>query len=107
MSPIYKMYLGRYTPLWYALSAEERYALEAAAQAAFTAAGGQSLADCSADAASDGWQWFGLEQFPDRAAVEQYHAALADLGWHRYVAELAVLGIERARGPSTAVRERG
>jgi hypothetical protein len=105
MPTVYKMYLGRYTSDWHALSAEERRELETLARAAFEAARGQSLIDCDSQWSNDGWHWFGVEQFPDLEAVQQYQAQLATLGWHRYVAELAVLGTKRGQLPAGAGAE--
>jgi hypothetical protein len=96
MSPIYKMYLGRYTPDWHALCPDEQRELDAAAHAAFLACGGTSLVDCEAELPNDGWQWFGVEQFPDLESAERYREQLDALSWHRYVAEVIIIGTDRS-----------
>jgi hypothetical protein len=99
MQPIIKMYLGRHTPDWDALTAEEQDMLSMEAHAALDMCGGRWTLDCSVIQPEDGWQWFGIEIFPNQQALVQYHDALAALGWYRYVVELNVFGIERELPP--------
>jgi hypothetical protein len=100
--PIYKMYLGRWTPAWRALSAEDRQALAAEAYGALRAAGGAVVIHCTAEWSNDAWHWFGVERFPSKDAERQYAAALARIGWQKYVSELAVLGSELPPGVLSA-----
>jgi hypothetical protein len=99
MQPIYKMFLGRYTPAWQALGAEDQRRLQAEVEAAFKTAGGQSLIQCTAEWSQDAWQWFGVESFPSVEAVRQYHQQLELLRWQRYTVEIMVLGTEKDVDP--------
>jgi S-methylmethionine-dependent homocysteine/selenocysteine methylase len=95
MPPIYKTYISCYTPAWHALSTEEQREFIAQIHAAFVAAGGFDVIHGDVMMSADGWQFFGVERFPDLAAAEQYRDQLVVLGWQRYVREIAVLGTER------------
>lgn len=92
--PIYKTFLSRNTEAYYQTSEAERGELFAKLDAAFQKAGGRRLVFCNSYWASDQWQFFGVEVFPDIDAVQQYMQAAADLNLPRYVESLSVLGTE-------------
>jgi hypothetical protein len=81
--PIYKLFLVRFLASWYELSQEERAGLQAKLGEAFEQAGGQRVAFCDASWAAEQWSEFGVETFPDLAAVQQFRKALDSFGWYR------------------------
>lgn len=90
--PIYKLWLAKPTALWLELSHEEQQQLFAQENEAFEKAGGKRPILCNSSWASEQWPLFGVEEFPDIAAVQQFAQALNDLKWSRYFESTIVLG---------------
>ena len=90
--PIYKVYIGRYTDVWYQLTKDERRALVIQVSEALEQLGGRSVIDCHSEWASDQWHWFGIEEYPNLEAVQQYADRLKALEWYRYIQVMSVLG---------------
>jgi hypothetical protein len=91
--PIYKMNKARLIEAWYALSQEEQTAILKKVEAARTAVGGRSVILCDSSWASEQWQGFGVEVFPDMEAVQKHTQLLNEIGWFRYIDSVTVLGI--------------
>jgi len=47
---------------------------------------------CNAGWSTEQWAEFGVEEFPDLAAVQQFRQALDDINWFRYVDTRTTLG---------------
>jgi hypothetical protein len=92
--PIYKLFLFRNTEAYYQLPEEERDAALAKLEAAFQKAGGKRLIMCDSSWSSEQWPVFGVEEFPNIEAVQQYAEALKELNLARYVDSMSVLGTE-------------
>ena len=54
--------------------------------------GKKSILMCTTTWSSDHYQFFGVEEFPDMEAVQQYHDALVKMNWFRYVDGQTLLG---------------
>jgi hypothetical protein len=90
--PIYKVFMGRPTEAWYQLSPEEQTQLLARLNEQLAKVGGQRIVSCDSRWASDQWHFFGVEEFPDLAAVQQYHTFLSEVNWFRYLEGTTTLG---------------
>ena len=92
--PIYKIFLGKATEAWYQLSEAEQSSLFAQVGAVLEQAGGKSVIVCNSTWASEQWQFFGVEEFPNLEAIQKQAAALDALHWFRYVDAITTLGTE-------------
>ncbi|HWQ12083.1 MAG TPA: DUF6616 family protein [Roseiflexaceae bacterium] len=93
-TPIYKVFLARPTEAWYALPKAQQDELLAKVNTALESVGGRRLAICDSSWASEQYQVFGLEEFPDIEAVQRFHAALNEFSWLRYVDTITTLGTQ-------------
>ena len=59
---------------------------------ALQAVGGRSLAVCDASWATEQWPVFGLEEFPDLAALQRHQQLLDELQWSRYIDSTTLVG---------------
>ncbi len=91
-TPIYKSFMGHMNEAWYALSEQEQQALMARLAEAGERVGKKSILMCTTTWSSDHYQFFGVEEFPDMEAVQQYHDALVKMNWFRYVDGQTLLG---------------
>ena len=94
VGPIYKSFRGKLTEAWHQLSQEEQESLLAKVSEAIEKVGGKSLVVCDSRWASEEWQFFGVEEFPDIEAVQKHTELLNELNWLRYVESSSVLGAE-------------
>ena len=94
MGPIYKLWQARFTEAWHQLSEEEQQRLLGRVIEALTTAGGKELVVCSAAWSNERWPVFGLEEFPDMAAVERHTQILIHLNWARYMDSRTTLGTQ-------------
>ena len=92
--PIYKLFMFRNTEAYYQLPEDERNEALAKLDAAFQKVGGKRLIMCDSSWSSEQWPVFGVEQFPNIEAVQQYADALNELNMARYVESMSVLGTE-------------
>jgi len=92
--PVYKLWQGRWTEAWHALSAEEQERMLGQVGKALETAGGKELVLCSAAWSDERWPFFGLEQFPDVDAVQRHAQLLLELNWARYMESRTSLGTE-------------
>jgi hypothetical protein len=90
--PICKLFLVRFLEPWYQLSKDEQAGLLAQLNAAFERVGGKRIVFCDAGWATEQWSEFGVEEFPDLAAVQQFRQALDAINWFRYVETMTFLG---------------
>ena len=92
--PIYKLFLFRNTEAYYQLSSDEQNEILSQLDAAFQKVGGKRLIFCNSSWSSEQWPVFGVEQFPNIEAVQEYAQALNELNLPRYVESMSVLGTE-------------
>jgi len=93
-APIYKLFMFRNTEAYYQASEAERNEFLTKLDEAFQKAGGKRIAMCNSYWASDQWQYFGLEVFPNIECVQEYAEALNELNMPRYVESMSLLGTE-------------
>ena len=89
---IYQLWRARFTEAWYQLSHDEQRSLMAQVGEALTQVGGKSVVLCMSAWADEHWQGFGVEEYPDLAAVQQHSQRLMELNWYRYVESQSTLG---------------
>ena len=92
MAAVYKLFLGRFAEAWYQLSEEEQADLMDKVTGLLEQAGGKTVILCDSSWSSEQWQFFGMEEFPDIAAVQKHTADLNELDWLRYVESMTLLG---------------
>lgn len=90
--PIYKMFYARWTEAWYQLSPEQRDAIFRQMTEVTETLGIKSTIVCDSSWNSDRWLFWGVEEYPDMAAVQEYAARLVKLDWFRYVDSETLLG---------------
>lgn len=95
-SPIYKVFIGKPSALWYQISVDEQQRLFQQVNAALAAAGGRRLILGDASWSSDQWHVAGVEEFPSIEAVQQFTAALHELNWPQYHDSISVLATDLA-----------
>jgi hypothetical protein len=93
-APIYKMFMFRNTEAYYQASEAERNEFLGKLEAAFQKVGGKRLAMCNSYWASDQWQVFGIEVFPNIEAVQEYAEIMNELNMPRFVESMSLLGTE-------------
>ena len=70
MAKVYKMFQVSMSEAWYQLSKEEQTDIFAKVDEARDKAGGKPVIICDSSWASEEWQAFGIEEFPDAEAVQ-------------------------------------
>ena len=88
--PIYKLWMMRLTEAGHQLSEEEQNAAVAKVNEAMEKVGGKRVVLCKSRWASEQWEYFGVDEFPSIAAVQEF----ADLteGGSRYNESFTILG---------------
>ncbi len=91
---IYKLYLFKPTEAWYQLTEVEKNAQIAKIREALDKVGGKEVISCFSGWNSEQWLGWGVEQFPDIAAVQKHHSLLVAVNWFRYVDSISYLGTQ-------------
>ena len=95
MSAIYKCFiLRRATDAWHALSEDEQKDLLAKLNQARKDADGETVASYNIGWSTDAALIFGVEKFPNIAAVQKHNQLLNELNWFRYIEGESYLGTE-------------
>ena len=92
--PIYKLWQARFTEAWHQLPHEKQQRLLAMDDRALNMAGGKALVVCSAAWSNERWPYFGVQEFPDLAAVQRHTELLIELNWPRYLESRTTLGTQ-------------
>jgi len=92
--PIYKHFRGGFKEAMHQLTQEEQASLMAKVAEALEKVGGERIIMCNAGWSSDQYGVFGVEKFPDLAAVQKFRELLDELNWYRYVESESLLGTE-------------
>ena len=91
--PIYNLFLvRRATERFLRLSRAKQDALLGQVQASLAAAGGRSIIMCNASWCNEGYRAWGVEEFPDLAAMRQHAAEQEKLEWYSYLESWSILG---------------
>lgn len=90
--PIYKVFRVAGNEAWYQLSKEQQDALFAKVEEGKKSVGGKTLLLCSSAWNSEKWLYWGVEEFPNIEAVQEYARCLEELNWFRYGESDILLG---------------
>jgi hypothetical protein len=90
--PIYKLFMMRYTPDWFALTSEERQALGGKIEASRKAVGCEVMA--MAASLDEKWHGWGVEKYPSIEAVAQHAMTMYMIHWYKYVESETFLGVD-------------
>lgn len=94
MAKVYKMFQVSMSEAWYQLSKEEQTDIFAKVDEARDKAGGKPVIICDSSWASEEWQAFGIEEFPDAEAVQLHAKLLNEIDWLRYINSRTLIGTE-------------
>lgn len=89
---ILKLWMIRPKEAYYRLSAAERQAVSDRARAALAQVGGAYIAICSSSWCSEQWTIWGVERFPDLAAVQRHAKLMEEIDALRYFESMTLLG---------------
>jgi hypothetical protein len=92
--PIYKVFLAHPTEAGYQLPDEERNELWAKHNEAVEKYGVKSTLICDSSWASEQFLFWGVEEFPNIEAVQEFHKILNDIDWFRYFEAVTLLGTQ-------------
>ena len=90
--PVYRLFLLRPTDAWYQLSEDERTTLLGKVGEALAQVGGKTVLMCESQWSSEQWPFFGVEEFPDVAALQHLAELHNQIGWPRYGESMTVVG---------------
>ena len=90
--PIYKLWMFRPTDAWYQLSEEEQKGFMAKLQAAYEKVGGKLIIACSSRWSAEQWAGFGIDEFPDIEAAQDFQELLDEHDHFRYIESVSMLG---------------
>jgi hypothetical protein len=90
--PIYKMFHARWTEAWYQLTQEQRDAMFAKMAETGERVGAKQVVICDSNWNSEKWLFWGVEEYPNMEAVQEYARCLAELEWFRYCDAEILLG---------------
>ena len=90
--PVYKMFHARWTEAWYQLSQEQRDTLFEKMNETAERLSIKSVVICDSSWNSEKWLFWGVEEYPDMAAVQEYTKCLVELNLFRYIDSETLLG---------------
>ncbi len=90
--PLYKLWQAKWTAAWYELSQDEQAAMLGRVNEALERVGGKRIIVCNASWTSEQWPFFGVEEFPNLEALQQFSASLTELELARYVESTTTVG---------------
>jgi hypothetical protein len=90
--PIYQVYVSRMTEAWYQLTTEEQQKLLATLGEGIAKFGVKQVIHCNSAWASEQYQFFGVNEFPDAETAQKFAAFQAEINWFRYVDGMTTLG---------------
>ena len=90
--PIYVFSANGRTDAWYQLSDEERESLMDEVRANAEEVGTKVILSCNSKWASDAWDFFRVEEYPDIETLQKHIELDNELDWFRYVEGMSILG---------------
>lgn len=82
--PVIKIWFAKIKEAYFRLSEEERNSIESKRVKKFEELGGKLLVGGTPYWSNEEWAVFGVEEFPDVEAVQEYAEFMIGLGWLRY-----------------------
>ena len=90
--PVYKLWMFKYTEAYYRLSEDERSSILAKLQAAYEKVGGEQTIVCLSGWSAEQWLAFGIDEFPDMDAAQEFFGLINEHEHFRYVESMSMLG---------------
>jgi len=90
--PVYKMFHARWTEAWYQLSQEQRDAIFEKMNETAKRIGAKQVLVCDSSWNSEKWLFWGVEEYPNVEAVQEYTKLLVEIDWFRYCDSETLLG---------------
>jgi hypothetical protein len=98
--PIYKMFHARWTEAWYQLSKEQQEAMFAKMTETGERLGAKQVLICNSSWNSEKWLFWGVEEYPNMEALQEYTDGLVELDWFRYCESETLLGTKLPSEPA-------
>lgn len=98
--PIYKMFRAGGKEAWYQLTKEQQDTMFAKLDEARKSVGGKVVIFCESGWHSEQWLLWGVEEFPNLEAVQEFSRSLMEMNWFRYVESDMLLGTALPAGPA-------
>lgn len=98
--PIYKMFHARWTEAWYQLSKEQQEAMFAKMTETGERLGAKQMLICNSSWNSEKWLFWGVEEYPNLEALQEYTNCLVELDWFRYCESETLLGTKWPAEPA-------
>ena len=92
--PVYKVWLMKYKDAWYKLSPEEQQKHLAKVEESLKKVGAELLMMRVSVWASEEWLAWGVEKYPNMAAVQQHSMNLYAMNHFQYIESTSYLGVE-------------
>jgi hypothetical protein len=90
--PIYRGYIGRRTEAWHQLPPEKKEGLLTALREGMAKFGVKQVIFCNSSWATEQYEFFGVDEFPDLEALQKFQAFQEEINWFRYVQGTTTLG---------------
>jgi hypothetical protein len=87
-----KLFMGKMSEAWHAVSQAERDAVWAKNMETLAASGGKFEIVCDSSWASEQWPFFGVEVYPGIESHQMYAAGQVEMDWFRYARSFSLLG---------------
>ena len=91
---VYQFWRGRTTEARYRLSKDEQDKFLAKVQENKEQLRGKVLISCDCAWSTEVWQFWGVTEFPNVAALQKHIAFLIEIDWYRYIESETMLGTE-------------
>ena len=98
MAEIYKVFMAKATQRWYSLSQAEREAMLEKVSGLLEQVGGKGLIYANSYWATEQYQIFGVEVFPDIEAAQKHAQLLNEIDWASYLESTTTLGTKWETG---------
>ncbi len=92
--PIYKVWFMKPTQTGFRLTKEEQDKLFVQSAESLKRAGAETIITCNSAWASEEWQYWGVEKYPNIESVQQHTQDLLNMNWFEYVDSITYLGTE-------------
>ena len=99
--PVYKMFYARMKEAWFQLSKEEQQSLFGKIEEGMKKVGVKSMITCDSSWNSEKWWFWGVEEYPNIEAVQEYANWLNEMDWFRYVESETLLGTAVPQNPES------
>ena len=99
--PVYKMFHARWTEAWYQLSQEQRDAMFAKMTETGERLGAKQVVVCDASWNAEKWLFWGVEEYPNIEAVQEYAKLLDEINWFRYCESETMMGTAAPQNPDS------